>query len=217
MSWSLNEIESTARKAARGAGMAWGLAEEAGKATRWLCAAGWPGADCLAAHLSDNDGASWDDIRPEIARNTWEAKGGLLCPLATGASICDLAHDWANGARVELGPTSYPILLIPYIIWAADVTGTAQEIAWQGVRVARGEGETRARISNLEALCAPRADRVAFGQAGFIDAAPIRRVYRAQISSVTARILTKLAQRTYAPETPQSKFAGAGAGLSDND
>ncbi|MEL7259121.1 MAG: DUF3726 domain-containing protein, partial [Pseudomonadota bacterium] len=43
MSWSLNEVESLARKAARGAGYSWGLAEEAGKATRWTCAAGWPG------------------------------------------------------------------------------------------------------------------------------------------------------------------------------
>ena len=33
MSLSLNEVESTAKKAARGAGYPWGLAEEAAKAT----------------------------------------------------------------------------------------------------------------------------------------------------------------------------------------
>ncbi|NND22495.1 MAG: DUF3726 domain-containing protein, partial [Silicimonas sp.] len=38
MSYSLNEVEATAKKAARGAGYPWGLAEEAAKATRWLCA-----------------------------------------------------------------------------------------------------------------------------------------------------------------------------------
>ncbi len=52
MSWSLNEIEGLARKAARGSGLSWGLAEEAGKATRWLCAAGLPGADALAGLLT---------------------------------------------------------------------------------------------------------------------------------------------------------------------
>ena len=51
MTWSLNEIESLAKNATRGAGRDWGLAEEAGKATRWLCAAGWPGADLLAELL----------------------------------------------------------------------------------------------------------------------------------------------------------------------
>ena len=40
MTWSLNEIESLAKKAARGAGLDWGLAEEAGKTTRcWVIAA----------------------------------------------------------------------------------------------------------------------------------------------------------------------------------
>ena len=49
MTWSLNEIETLSRKAARGAGLSWGLAEEAGKATRWLAAAGLPGPQVLAA------------------------------------------------------------------------------------------------------------------------------------------------------------------------
>ena len=48
MNWSLNELDAMARKAARGAGYSWGLAEEAGRATRWLAAAGLPGPMCLA-------------------------------------------------------------------------------------------------------------------------------------------------------------------------
>ena len=40
MNLSLNEVEATAKKATRGAGYPWGLAEEAGKAVRWLCGAG---------------------------------------------------------------------------------------------------------------------------------------------------------------------------------
>ena len=31
MNWSLNELDAMARKAARGAGYSWGLAEEAGR------------------------------------------------------------------------------------------------------------------------------------------------------------------------------------------
>ena len=34
MSFSLNEIEAMGRRAARGAGLHWGIAEEAGKAVR---------------------------------------------------------------------------------------------------------------------------------------------------------------------------------------
>ncbi|NJO21709.1 MAG: DUF3726 domain-containing protein [Sphingomonadales bacterium] len=40
---SLNEIENLSLKACRGAGMSWGLAEEAAQAARWLAGAAWHG------------------------------------------------------------------------------------------------------------------------------------------------------------------------------
>ncbi len=217
MSWSLNEIEGTARKAARGAGLPWGLAEEAGKATRWLCAAGWPGAECLAAHLTDNDGAAWDEICPQDTQTVWQAKGGVLCPLATGAVFCDRAREWARGQRAELGTTAYPILLIPYMVWAADIADAALEITWAGARVVRAAGETYPLFESSAALTTPRADHVSLGPAAAVAGTAITRVYRAEVSPEAVRVLTDLAQRTYAPETPESRRAGAGAEQSDND
>ena len=82
MNYSLNEIDGLARKAARGAGLEWGLTEEAGKAVRWLCAASLPGADCLALHLQGIDTEDYNSICPQIGDAAfWEAEGGLLCPL----------------------------------------------------------------------------------------------------------------------------------------
>ena len=46
---SLAEIDAMGRKAARGAGLPWGLAEEAGRAARHLAAWGLPGPEALAA------------------------------------------------------------------------------------------------------------------------------------------------------------------------
>ena len=40
MSYSLNEYEALALRAARGAGLSWGLAEEAGKAVKILSSLG---------------------------------------------------------------------------------------------------------------------------------------------------------------------------------
>ncbi|HBM69159.1 MAG TPA: DUF3726 domain-containing protein, partial [Rhodobacteraceae bacterium] len=37
MSYSLNELQALARKAARGSGVPWGIAEEAAMAARYLC------------------------------------------------------------------------------------------------------------------------------------------------------------------------------------
>ena len=50
-SWSLNEIEALAKKAARGSGCSWGVAEDAGRAVRWLEARGLPGAEALGTLL----------------------------------------------------------------------------------------------------------------------------------------------------------------------
>jgi len=48
---SLSEIDALARKAARGAGYSWGIAEEVGKSARWLSAYGFKGPEVLSEHL----------------------------------------------------------------------------------------------------------------------------------------------------------------------
>lgn len=48
---SLGEVEALCKKAARGAGLPWGLAEEAGFAARWLSAHGFDGAGLVLTDL----------------------------------------------------------------------------------------------------------------------------------------------------------------------
>ncbi|RED11766.1 hypothetical protein POI8812_02862 [Pontivivens insulae] len=55
MTLSLNEVQSLARKAARGAGFSWGMADEAGRAVRFLHEWGLDGAATLT-FLLDNRG-----------------------------------------------------------------------------------------------------------------------------------------------------------------
>ena len=62
MSWSLGEVQALAVKAARGAGLSWGVAEEAGYAVRWLQANGAPGLTALANLLQDFGSAEYADI-----------------------------------------------------------------------------------------------------------------------------------------------------------
>ena len=51
-SWSLSETAALATKAARGAGMPWGLADETGFAVSWLHARGIAGLSALCRYLS---------------------------------------------------------------------------------------------------------------------------------------------------------------------
>lgn len=216
MTWSLNEIEGLSRKAARGAGLSWGLAEEAGKATRWLCAAGLPGAEALAGLLRQNDGADYATLCPLEETGTWAARGGALCPLISGAAICDQAGAIASGRELELGETSFPLLLLPYVAAAAQSSEAAFCIDWPGVSVSFGQ-DTRITLGKPDALERDRTTAVRITAARNTGGTPLDHQTRGDITPETAQILKEFAHRTYAPDTPESRLSGAGAGLSDND
>ncbi|QFT92196.1 hypothetical protein FIU86_05040 [Roseovarius sp. THAF9] len=216
MTWSLNEIEALSRKATRGAGYPWGLAEEAGRAARWTCAAGWPGALALADVLTRNDGAPVATLGPQALGEVWSASGGLLCPIVTGATLCDLAADWAAGRTVTTGPVAWPLLLVPYMVWAADRTGAPLTLHWQGCSITRAEGKTRLDDPGAALDCA-RTKTVQLSATAARHGTVLTRLYRAAPMPQAVAILDAFAQRTYAPETEASRLTGAGAGLSDND
>ncbi|WP_135506196.1 DUF3726 domain-containing protein [Roseovarius aestuariivivens] len=217
MDWSLNEIEGLARKAVRGAGYGWGHAEEAGKATRWICAAGWPGAELLADLLTRLDGVAYDDIRPESCTGPWRARLGTLCPLITGAAICDLAPRWASGETLQLGAVAAPLFLVPYMVWSADRTGVPLMLEWPGLKIIRGAGQTGIHLPDPATLSLAQVEGATLTPATSVTGLPLIRAYRAHVSADPAARLQQLAHRTYAPETEESRRAGAGAGLSDND
>ena len=216
MTWSLNEIEGLSRKAARGAGLSWGLAEEAGKATRWLCAAGLRGAEALAGLLRQNDGADYATLCPLEETGTWVARGGALCPLISGAAICDQASAIASGRALELGETSFPLLLLPYVAAAAQSSGATFCIDWPGVSVTFGT-QTRVMPGQPGALDRARTTMVRITAARETGGTPLDHRTRGDIAPETAQVLKEFAHRTYAPDTPESRLSGAGAGLSDND
>ncbi|MAE12157.1 MAG: hypothetical protein CMN35_02945 [SAR116 cluster bacterium] len=58
MSWSLGETAALALKAARGAGMSWGLAEETAASVVWLHSRGLPGISALCSYLGISDSIS---------------------------------------------------------------------------------------------------------------------------------------------------------------
>lgn len=214
MIWSLSEIDGLARKAARGAGYPWGIAEEAGKAARWLCAAGLPGDVALARLLGQTDGCAYDRLCPlDATATSWQARDGPLCPLISGAALCDLADPTLD---VALARVSCPLLLVPYLVMAADMSGAGLQIAWQGVKITRGAHATHMQATP-EALCAAEAQMVRVCPAAESAGTRLRRCYRAEIDPKSAEVLAALAHRTYAPDTNESRRSGAGAGLSDND
>lgn len=217
MSRSMNEIEAMGRRAARGAGLDWGIAEEAGKAVRWLAGHGLPGPDLLADLLARNAGLGYQSLRPVWIDGVWQAQSGWLSALVAGAALADRAHELGRGRVFELGPTAAPLLLAPYAASVARATRQAVELAWPGVTLtitpdgglaARGAGASVAARSAERVRCQRCAEPPATAPPGHS---------RCVVDAGSWRQLDALAHRTYAPATEASRLAGAGAGLSDND
>jgi len=216
MTFSLNEIEVMGKRAARGAGLSWGLAEETGKAGRWLAERGFPGPKILAELLTRNDGKDYVDLAPVSLDAPWQAPAGRLCPLISGAVMCDIAAEIADGRVVELGAIAYPILLAPYAAAISRLTGSAIELSWGNVTLIFGHDTLS--VSGDEAdLLHRMAEAVQCRACESTENNHRALTAKKSGDAETWSRLSKFAHRTYAPATEASRLAGAGAGLTDND
>ena len=214
MSYSLNEVEATAKRAARGAGYSWGLAEEAGKATRWLCANGLDGCGALARLLDQVGADHLSDLSPQSTTGDWAGASDHLCPLTAGAALCDNATLLAD-RDIVMRNVLYPVLVLPFAAAAAKVGQRSVSVICDGQTVVcDASGECGASASEISAIPATATLQVTSGGA---VGSPQARATRATPEVEDWATLSRFAQRTYAPASEASRLLGAGAGLSDND
>jgi hypothetical protein len=215
---SLNEIDAQVRRAARGAGLSWGQAEEAGKAVRKLVGQGFEVlaafADLLESHATGSGGASTIDNR----NGTWRGTDGPLSPLVLGPAISDHAEVIGSGRMITAGPVRHPILLIPFVMTVARICEKPVEIQWpNGHAVVWPDG-----ANDVDIDCLSRLSTVPEVVFRLTDG---RRVRHLIASSWTGACVTpdlwnrfdRLAHLTYVPASDHSRRSGAGAGAIDND
>ncbi len=210
MTLSLNEVEATAKKAARGAGYSWGLAEEAGKAARWLCARDLDGCKALAGLLQEFHGAPQAHWTPMPDRSPWQAQAERLCPLITGATISDRAHDLHDGSFV-VSFVIEPALLLPFAASCA-----LQLKAGISVKLPEASAVIEGDALEINGAFPSSTEAVTISIGGSVSS-PSALHHRATPLPQSWQILNRFAERTYAPATEASRLSGAGAGLSDND
>lgn len=211
---SRNEIETLCAKAARGAGLSWGHAEEAGFAAGWLHAHGIDGASALCAHLERTAGRPWAEICPRVEAGRWLAGGNTpICPIALGAALSDFCElpEGALGKGLSAGPVSHPVLVVPFIARIALVLERPVLMRFDGGEVAIGDAWITGDVERL-------ADLVE----GFLnlsmaaDVAEERRAPGYACPGAVLAALGDLALNTTVPPSERSR-ADAGAGTTDND
>ncbi|MGJ8616580.1 MAG: DUF3726 domain-containing protein [Sulfitobacter sp.] len=211
MTYSLNEIEAHAKKAARGGGYDWGVAEEAGKAVRWLVSHGLSGAAALAAHLEQQA----HDGPPQTLDGDWSSATGVLCPLTAGVTLNDCADRLTAVRGQTMHDVAQPLLVVPFAAWAALHIKAPLTVAWNNVRATTNGYDLYLEGSEDE-LNTPQTSALqcVMAQSSHALAAP---AMRGNVSPDVWAKLNTFAQRTYAPATEASRLLGAGAGVSDND
>jgi hypothetical protein len=202
---SLNEIETTVLKAARGAGYGWGLAEEAGAAARWLAQHDLPWAATLGILFAENTVRLLGTDR--VMSN----------PLVAGTWICD---DFA----VDTGtPLNLPAVIAP--LWLAAVVGVGGRgkpvdvvMEWPQAALGTLRGELQHAAGDLAnpgpaPVCIRTRHPV--GEAVVVARTPLHGGRR--VDEAVWRLLVEYEKRTYVPASLHSREMGAGAGTSDND
>ena len=199
MSWSIGETSALALKATRGAGLSWGLAEEAAGAVAWLHERNLPGVAALCSYLGAVAGHPSED--------------NPACPLLTGSAFSDgtITAPSGAGARIDLGRVLSPLLLLPFI--ASLPPGTMWlEAGPLGHDEDQSPDKWQSQWLVGEAPC-----HIIWGRSRQISPAGALQTRTPSQFGCCIERLTHFAQRTYAPATSASRLSGAGAGLTDND
>lgn len=191
---SLNEAEALAAKAARGAGLSWGEAEDLGRAARWLAASGLDWATPLLGLLhSPEERAGLKGLfraADRLARAPGHGPAGFCRP-AWGLAV--LAATAPDDTSLSLCGPDFRVRLSP-----GGLASTDQDpFALAHAPPAEILVDASAGTPPLARLLAPNTRRSA--------------VPAAQMGE-----LGDLAARTYVPASEESRRLGAGGGRIDD-
>lgn len=216
MTYSLNEVEVEVKKAVRGAGLPWGLAEEGAKAARWLASFDTdplpPLLDVLDRRASGKNIAT---MMTQAQSGRWQATAPI-CPILLGAALCDRAQEVAL-CGFAASVVARPLLVVPFVARTARALRRPLRLRVSAFEIGlSADGEP---TSDLSAFDLPEATDLRCDAAS-CESAPVsrhRRMTAGRIDPSGWSRLSAYAQRTYVPATERSRREGAGAGMIDND
>ncbi len=218
MKRSLNEIEQTCRKAARGSGLPWGVADDTGRAIRWLHAFQLDGVSSLVALLERFNHQRPGDYAPQSLAGVWQGPYNVLSPIMTGLALSD-CMGLMQERSIETREIACPILVAGYV--GQTILNREQSVTVGWLSISLSIDRVRLTISgDKDDLYADRVGRLTCEKALFDHERRGARYPQVGDTLVKAQAWEKLEKRawlTYVESTESSRLSGAGAGLDDND
>ena len=214
---SLNEVRALATGAARGAGLPWGVADEAGRAARWLEARGLAGLSALDGALERLSAADWRRCVPVLEGAVWRAESGEMEGLLAGMTLADRAGGllpFSGGGALVLTGVQWPLLAVPFLAGVAQVSGARLAVSLGARAPAIAIGPQSADEACLALAGLAFAETVRIEKSGDAAISPDLPHLDGSIP-VDSAVYVRLARRaalTHVPESAESRERGAGAG-----
>lgn len=214
---SLNEIRALAAGAARGAGLPWGVAEEAGRAARWLEARGLAGLSALDGALERLSAPDWRRSFPVPEGAVWRAEASEIDGLLAGMTLADRADrplPFAAGGALLLVRVRWPLLAVPFLAGVAAVSGARLAVS-PGPRmptIGIGPLSASEACRALEGMAVAEAVRIERGGGGPMPPDLPRLDGGIRVDRELYARLDRRAARIRVPESAASRAQGAGAG-----
>ena len=202
---TLSEIDTTSKRATKGAGFPWGVAEEVGKNMRLLELFGLPGVKNLNQYLKDyKQEKRFQKIT--LISETNNANKYPFCPIILGTNFIDQVNLLDKKANIHISNVAFPILFLPFASRASEIIGK---------RIFLKIDEKEFLLNLNQSIYSNYLKNEILESCNIIDISFIEN--NNSFKENEWNELYKLSEDTFVEETESLKIGAAGAGLTDND
>ena len=201
---TLSEIDTTSKRAAKGAGFSWGISEEIGKNMRLLELFGLSGIKNLNKYLKDYKKKQFQKIA--LISEINETKKNPFCPIILGTNFIDQVNLLDKKNSIKIINVAFPILFLPFVSRASEVIGK---------RIFLKIDEKEFLLNLNQSIYSNYLKNEILENCNSISINFIEN--NNSFNENEWKELYKLSEDTFVEETESLKIGAAGAGLTDND
>ena len=201
---TLSEIDTTSKRAAKGAGFSWGISEEIGKNMRLLELFGLSGIKNLNKYLKDYKLKQFQKIA--LISEINETKKNPFCPIILGTNFIDQVNLLDKKNDIKIINVAFPILFLPFVSRASEAIGK---------RIFLKIDEKEFLLNLNQSIFSSYLKNEILENCNSISINFIEN--NNSFNENEWKELYKLSENTFVEETESLKIGAAGAGLTDND
>ena len=201
---SLSEIDTTSKRASKGAGFSWGISEEIGKNMRLLELFGLSGIKNLNKYLKDYKKKQFQKIA--LISEINETKKNPFCPIILGTNFIDQVSLLDKKNIIKIINVAFPILFLPFVSRASEIIGK---------KIFLKIDEKEFLLNLNQSIYSNYLKNEILENCNSISINFIEN--NNSFNENEWKELYKLSENTFVEERESLKIGAAGAGLTDND